>query len=147
MSDTLYITWSGFHQATARLAQRLAMRGPWSAILAVTRGGLIPAGVLAQQLGVRYVDTICAVSYQDRIQGELEFLKIPAEIPQKLLIVDDIVDSGRTAQAIRKKFPRSYCVSIYAKPNGLAFVDDFEQRLGQEVWVEFPWSQDLECGV
>ena len=90
MDNKFYVTWENLHQATRNLAQRLLPASRWDGILAVSRGGLVPATILARELEIRYVDTICAVSYDEQTQSQIEVIKKPKDLPEKLLIVDDL---------------------------------------------------------
>ena len=49
--------------------------GPFAAVIGITRGGLVPATIVARELGVRMIDTVCVVSYDHQTQGELRLLK------------------------------------------------------------------------
>jgi xanthine phosphoribosyltransferase len=143
------VSWDQFHRDARALAWRLAARGGFSAIVAVTRGGLIPAGVIARELGLRVIDTICVASYhEEREQGELQVLKPVSERllerPQEeLLIIDDLVDTGATAKAVRDLLPGAFFATIYAKPAGLPLVDMFVTEVSQDTWIYFPWDTGL----
>ena len=104
MQKIFAVSWDRFHADTRTLAHRLAAIGGFSAIAAVTRGGLIPAGVVARELGIRVIDTICVASYhEETTRGEIAVLKslseeLLARPAPEVLIVDDLVDTGATAQ-------------------------------------------------
>ena len=59
------------HRNAKALAWRLIADGPWKGIIAVTRGGLVPAAIVARELEIRLIDTVCLASYDDRAQGEM----------------------------------------------------------------------------
>ncbi len=140
MTSTFVVTWPDFHYQTCALATQIKSVAKWDAMLAVTRGGLIPAGILAKALNIRYIDTICIASYQDKKQTQMQIFKQPTQLPKRLLIVDDIVDTGDTACVVRELFPDADYVSVYAKPSGVAFTNYFQYLVTQETWVEFPWD-------
>src|SRR6267154_5331861 len=122
------VSWDEFHRDARALAWRLAAAGPFQAIVAITRGGLVPAGIVARELGVRVIETICVASYNHINQGELRLLKpvadgILALGGQGVLIVDDLVDTGRTAKLVRDVLPKAQFASVYAKPLGRPMVD------------------------
>lgn len=119
---------------------------PWTGIIAVTRGGLVPAAVVARELDIRLIDTICITSYgKDKTQGNLEVLKsIPVD-GEGWLIVDDLVDTGRTAQAVRDLFPKAHFATVYAKPAGRPLVDTFVTEVSQDTWIAFPWDLELRA--
>src|SRR5215207_8289240 len=74
------VSWDQFHRDARALAWRLAAAGPFAAIVAITRGGLVPAAIVARELNVRLIETVCVSSYLDETrQGELKLLKGVAE--------------------------------------------------------------------
>ena len=101
------VSWDQFHRDCRALTWRLNEVGPFHAVIAITRGGLVPAAIVARELGVRIIDTVCIASYDHDKQGDLKVLKgISAETAKLgggtgkgLLIVDDLVDTGKTGQA------------------------------------------------
>ena len=90
-------------------------------MIAITRGGLVPAAIVARELGVRVIDTVCIASYDHTKQGELKVLKgVSADVAKLgggtgkgLLIVDDLVDTGQTARLVRDMIAgRAFCVRL-----------------------------------
>ena len=69
------VGWDQFHRDARALAWRLAGAGPFQAIVCVTRGGLVPAAIVARELGIRLIETVCVASYNHIQQGELKVLK------------------------------------------------------------------------
>ena len=119
------VSWDQFHRDARALAWRLASAGPFDAIVAITRGGLVPAAIVARELEVRVIETVCIASYHDyKTQGGLKVLKaIAPEVARlndgaKILIVDDLVDTGATAKVVREMLPRAHFATVYAKPLG-----------------------------
>ncbi len=98
---TFPVSWEELHRHTKALAWRLVERGPWKGIVAISRGGLVPAAVVARELEVRLIDTVCIASYDDRDQGQLEVLKTVPGDGEGWLIIDDLVDTGKTAEVVR----------------------------------------------
>src|SRR4030088_1031370 len=142
------VSWDEFHRDARALAWRLAAAGPFQAIVAITRGGLVPAGIVARELGVRVIETICVASYNNITPGELRLLKPVADAilalgGQGVLIVDDLVDTGRTAKLVREVLPRAHSASVYAKPLGKPMVDTFITEVSQDTWIFFPWDTGL----
>jgi len=124
--------------------------GPFEAIVAVTRGGLVPAAIIARELELRVVETVCVASYHDyKNQGGLEVLKrIAAEVAKldggaKILIIDDLVDTGATARIVREMLPKAHFATVYAKPQGRPMVDTFITEVSQDTWIYFPWDLGL----
>ena len=70
------VSWDQFHRDSKALAWRLADKGNWSAIIAVTRGGLVPAAIVARELNIRVIETVCLSSYStENLRGEIKVLK------------------------------------------------------------------------
>ncbi|MFZ5791512.1 MAG: xanthine phosphoribosyltransferase [Pseudomonadota bacterium] len=134
------VTWEELHRNAKALAWRLIELGPFKGIVAVTRGGLVPAAIVARELDVRLIDTICITSYDEFAQGNLTVLKgVPGD-GAGWLIVDDLVDTGRTARAVRDMLPKAHFATIYAKPAGRPLVDTFITEVSQDTWILFPWD-------
>jgi xanthine phosphoribosyltransferase len=144
------VSWDQFHRDARALAWRLNGAGPFRAIVTVTRGGLVPAAIVARELDVRLVETVCVASYDHTRQGELRVLKgVADEIMrmngdgQDVLIVDDLVDTGATAKVVRDLLPRAHFATVYAKPMGRPLVDTFVTEVSQDTWIFFPWDTGL----
>src|SRR5262249_39823996 len=145
------VSWDQFHRDARALAWRLASAGPFEAIVCVTRGGLVPAAIVARELNVRLIETICVESYGDPgQQGELKILKGICEQLRRgdpagegILIVDDLVDTGKTARIVRDILPAAHFATVYAKPMGRPLVDTFITEVSQDTWIYFPWDTGL----
>jgi xanthine phosphoribosyltransferase len=145
------VSWDQFHRDARALAWRLSGVGPFEAIVCVTRGGLVAAAVVARELEVRLIETICVSSYQHQTQGELAVLKdvAPAIVAtgggdgKGVLIVDDLVDTGKTARIVRERLPAAHFATVYAKPMGRPLVDTFITEVSQDTWIFFPWDTGL----
>ena len=144
------VSWDQFHRDARALAWRLSASGPFQAIVCITRGGLVPAAIVSRELEIRLIETVCVASYHDyKTQGELAVLKgIDAQVAgddggRGVLIVDDLVDTGRTASIVRKMLPNAHLATIYAKPMGRPLVDTFVTEVSQDTWIYFPWDMGL----
>jgi xanthine phosphoribosyltransferase len=146
------VSWDQFHRDARALAWRLADAGPFRAIVCVTRGGLVPAAIVARELNLRLIETVCVSSYHEyQNQGELMLLKGVADTivsiaggeGRGVLIVDDLVDTGKTAQIVRSILPRAHFATVYAKPMGRPLVDTFITEVSQDTWIYFPWDTGL----
>jgi xanthine phosphoribosyltransferase len=145
------VSWDEFHRDARALAWRLSAAGPFEAIVAVTRGGLVPAAIVARELGIRVIETVCVASYDHISQGELRMLKAVADSiialgggnGQGVLIVDDLVDTGKTAKLVRDILPKAHFATVYAKPMGRPMVDTFITEVSQDTWIFFPWDTGL----
>ena len=102
--DEIIISWVELHRDARYLSEELHAKGNWKGIIAVTRGGLIPAALVARELDIRLVDT------------------------------------GRTAQAVRRLLPKAYFATLYAKPAGRPIVDTCVKEFKQNKWIHFPWD-------
>ncbi|CAG9297287.1 xanthine phosphoribosyltransferase [Celerinatantimonas diazotrophica] len=140
MTDKFHVSWETMQRDVRILAKRLMPATQWTGIIAVSRGGLAPASVLARELGIRYVDTVCISSYDHDNQRELNVLKKAETDGEGFIVIDDLVDTGGTAQAIRQMYPKAHFVTVYAKPQGKPLVDDFVKEVPQGTWIEQPWD-------
>ena len=128
--------------------------GPFQAIVCITRGGLVPAAIVARELGIRLIDTVCIASYDHTKQGDLTVIKqAGAAVAEAfggqgagVLVVDDLVDTGQTAKVIRAVLPRAHFAAVYAKPLGRPVVDTFIMEVSQDTWIYFPWDTDDNLG-
>jgi xanthine phosphoribosyltransferase len=145
------VSWDQFHRDSRALAWRLHGAGPFEAIVCITRGGLVPAGIVARELGIRLIETVCVASYSHTSQGDLRVLKDVAPSIVALgggkgggvLIVDDLVDTGQTAKVVRASLPLAHLATVYAKPMGRPLVDTFVTEVSQDTWIYFPWDTGL----
>jgi xanthine phosphoribosyltransferase len=145
------VSWDQFHRDARALAWRLAEAGPFAAIVTITRGGLVPAAIVARELGIRLIETVCLASYDHTSQTDLRVLKTVADeivsiaggAGQGVLIVDDLVDTGQTAKIVRNMLPKAHFAAVYAKPMGRPLVDTFITEVSQDTWIFFPWDTGL----
>ncbi len=137
----LAVSWDEIHRAARFLASRLVDRR-FDRLVAVTRGGLVPSAILARELDIRTVDTVCVTSYNHQTQSETRILKGIEGDGDGWLMVDDLVDTGRTAKVVRDMLPKALFVTLYAKPAGRPFVDLFVAEVNQDTWIDFPWDVD-----
>ena len=158
MSDRLphekgfHVSWDQIHRDARALAWRLDGQGPgdgaWRAIVAITRGGLAPAMIVARELDVRSVDTISVKSYQHKDRCAAIILKYPSKDLMKdgdgILVIDDLVDSGKTLEMVRTHYPKAHYATVYAKPQGRPLVDTFITEVSQDTWIFFPWDMALQ---
>ena len=146
MSEKYVVSWDMFQMHARKLSERLLPASQWKGIIAVSRGGLFPAAVLARELGIRHIETVCIASYHDHNnQGELQVLHA-AQVPdggEGFIVVDDLVDTGNTARAIRQMYPNAKFVTVFAKPAGAELVDDYVIDIPQNTWIEQPWDLGL----
>ena len=150
------VTWDQFHRDCKALAWRLAgvgdALGGWTAIVSITRGGLVPAAIIARELGIRNIETVCIASYHEyKDQGDLVVIK---DISKRLieeaggdgtgvLVIDDLTDTGKTAQKVRDMLPKAHIATVYAKPKGVPLADTFVTEVSQDTWIYFPWDMEM----
>jgi xanthine phosphoribosyltransferase len=136
------VSWAELHRDARALAWRLRADAPFLGIVAVARGGLVPAAVVARELDIRLIDTLSIASYDERVQGALRVLKPVAGDGAGWLVIDDLVDTGRTAAVVRAMLPRAHIATVYAKPAGRPLVDSFVTEVSQDTWIVFPWDEE-----
>ncbi|CEJ13639.1 Xanthine phosphoribosyltransferase [bacterium YEK0313] len=140
------VSWDQFHRDARALAWRLSGQGPFRAIVCITRGGLVPAAIVTREIGIRLIDTVCIASYHDyQNQGQLQVIKtitpdLTASGGEGILVVDDLVDTGKTAKVVRDMLPKAHIATVYAKPQGRPLVDTFVTEVSQDTWIYFPWD-------
>lgn len=144
------VSWDQFHRDARALAWRLNSAGPFHTVVGVTRGGLVPAAIVARELGIRVVETVSVASYDYDKQGQVTVLKAVApdivarDGGKGVLIVDDLVDTGATAKVVREILPKAHFATVYAKPSGRPLVDTFVTEVSQDTWIYLPWDMDLQ---
>jgi xanthine phosphoribosyltransferase len=145
----LTVSWEQFHSDARALAERLARVGSWRGIVAISRGGLVPAAIIARALNIRVVETVSVVAYDQLSRGEEELLGEPkvTKLPdfagdgEGFLIIDDLVDTGTTARVARALLPKARFACVYAKPAGRGLADDVLMEVSQDTWIVLPWEQ------
>jgi xanthine phosphoribosyltransferase len=140
--DHLTVSWDDVQRDAGSLAEILARKGPWHGIVAVARGGLVPAALVARALGIRRIETVCIIAYDGETLGEPTVLKLPAAADDGdgWLVVDDLVDTGTTMKIIRTILPKAHVAVLYAKPVGRPLADSFVREFPQDSWIDFPWE-------
>lgn len=148
-----HISWDQIHRDSRALAWRLDHRGPgengsWRAVVAITRGGMAPAMIVARELDIRTVTTISVKSYDHQRQAEPVILAKPDDglmgDGEGVLVVDDLVDTGKTLEVVRALYPKAHFATVYAKPKGEPLVDTFITGVSQDTWIFFPWDMALQ---
>ncbi|MBV9249689.1 MAG: xanthine phosphoribosyltransferase [Acetobacteraceae bacterium] len=147
------VTWDQLHRDARALAWRLMDRGPFRGVVAISRGGLIPAAIIARELDVRLVESVSVSAYAAQGAGTLEdeehrgepvVTKPPtaAGDGSGFLIIDDLVDTGATARVVRALLPHAHFACVYAKPAAREVVDTFVTEVSQDTWILFPWDTE-----
>ncbi len=139
------VSWQELHRDAKALAWRLHGMRPWRAIVAITRGGLVPAAIVARELDLRIIDTVSVKSYDHQSIGGTEIIKtatLGGADNSCLLIIDDLVDTGATAKVVRELLPDAHFATVYAKPAGRPLVDTYVTEVSQDTWIMFPWDSE-----
>ena len=139
---TFPISWEQLHRDSRALAWRLVEMKEWEGIVAITRGGMVPGSIIARELEIRLVDTVCISSYDYQEQGEINVLKSPVIDSDGLLLIDDLVDTGQTARIVKDLLPDAHFATVYAKPAGRPLVDTYITEVSQDTWILFPWDTE-----
>ncbi|MBY0336053.1 MAG: xanthine phosphoribosyltransferase [Acetobacteraceae bacterium] len=140
------VSWDQLHRDAKALAWRLVEKGPWKGVVAITRGGLMPAAIVARELDCRIIETISVITYDEEVKGEPRVAK-PAPAAgdgDGWLLIDDLVDTGTTARVVRALMPKAHFATIYAKPAGKPLVDSFITEVSQDTWILFPWDTEQQ---
>ncbi|MEQ9260705.1 MAG: xanthine phosphoribosyltransferase [Roseovarius sp.] len=146
-----HVSWDQLHRDARALAWRLQSEAPetgWRAVVAITRGGMAPAMIVARELDIRTVDTISVKSYDHQTQSAPRIIKSPDMAlvgdGEGVLIVDDLVDTGKTLEVVRAQMPKAHVATVYAKPMGRKMVETFVTEVSQDTWIFFPWDMALQ---
>ncbi len=142
MADKIYVNWDEFHKHAKELAEKIKAYRSFDKIVAVSRGGLLPAGIIAYNLGIRNVQTINMSSYDDDVQRSDNEVEISADIgsvDENTIIIDDLADTGKTFQLLHRIYPKAVMAAVYAKPQGSVFLDIYARDIPDK-WIVFPWD-------
>ena len=148
MTKKYYISWEEFYQDTLILSNKIsATNKSFKGIVVVTRGGLVPASIISQQLNIRVIEAFSVSSYEGIDQGELRPLTIPHLAMQDngegWLMIDELEDSGRTIEFARNLLPHAFIVTVYRKPLGKVQLSDMNvKEFNANEWLMFPWEKE-----
>ena len=138
------LSWEDVDECVVRLANRVRpviKEKHITKLCAITRGGMFPAALLARELDLRYIDTICVRSYDGVESKDVKILKIFDGTGEDFLIVDEIVETGNTIEAIRKHLPAATFATVFATAEGKKHVDFYEETKADDDWIMFPWEK------
>jgi hypoxanthine phosphoribosyltransferase len=150
------ISWAEVDQLIDLLIPQINSVGVFTSMIMITRGGLIPGGMLAEALNIQHVLT-AAVDFPAKATGAAslmvwpKFLQFPEPslvVNRRTLIVDDVWGSGRTSVAVRERVATSgatpfTCVMHY-NPNRSLFTDEKPDFYGAvtDAYIVYPWEMD-----
>ncbi|HAM12106.1 MAG: phosphoribosyltransferase [Actinobacteria bacterium] len=143
------LTWQGFGDATRELSRTIVADGFMpDVVVAIARGGLLPAGAIAYGLGIKNCGAINVEFYTGigTVLPDPELLPPEMDMAyldgRRVLLVDDVADSGRTLDlAVRLLTDRGAIVRsvvIYTKPTTI-IRPDWSWK-DTDLWIDFPWS-------
>ena len=145
------LTWEGFGVASRELAQQIVDSGyEPEIIIAVARGGLLPAGALSYTMGVKLSDAINVEFYTDVAETLPDpvllepLLDIESISERRLLVVDDVADSGRTLHLVldllKTHGAEVRSAVLYGKSRS-EIAPDYVWKHTDD-WIVFPWSAE-----
>jgi len=145
--EVKYITWEEIHEALGVLAEKILLSGKPDVLIAIAKGGLVPSRILADFLSVDDMGFIEVKFYKAiGVRGEKPYIKLailPPITAKNILVVDDVVDSGRTMQLVVEylssyKVKSARTVTVYIKP-WTSYIPDYYYEQTTK-WIVFPWE-------
>ena len=114
----VFLSYHDVHTDCIKLAKLIKKKYKPKKLILISRGGLIPGSIIANYLGIQDIDVIALKTYSDRRKNtDIKiFKRIKSE--KKLVVIDDLVDSGETAKIVKDMMPNSKFVVLYAKTSG-----------------------------
>lgn len=142
----LSVSWEEFHRLSRVLSERLlAVRPPggppWRLLVAVTRGGLVPAAIVARELNLRVVDTLCIASYDERSRGQPQVLKAAGAGDGEGCWWSTTGRHRRHRPGDARAAAEGPLRHRLRQAGGPSLVDTFVAEIGQDTWIVFPWDQ------
>ncbi|MFH7880891.1 MAG: phosphoribosyltransferase [Candidatus Aenigmatarchaeota archaeon] len=144
----LYVTWNKFHNSIVDIAHKIKRdRFNPDIVYGILKGGIIPARLLADVINVENIGFIGIKFYKKIGISETRpkiFLPPTSSVKNlKVLLVDDVADSGKTLEVALKKLkkfkPKEVKTAvIYLKP-WCSFLPDYYYKITNK-WVVFPWE-------
>lgn len=154
-----HLTWTQIEDLAIRLADRLP--NTYDVMLVITRGGMVPACIVSERLNLRNILVAAVMFYtgQERTLDKPIFLQFPADpllTNHRVLIVDDVWDSGKTIMAVRERvidaggLPET--AVLHYKPTHNAYQENRPDYFVDETdaWIVYPWDvgvANLPTGV
>ncbi len=142
MEDKLFLTWEEYTKDCYTLARKIQKNAqPFKGIVAIARGGLVTAGIIAPMLNIRIVHSLCLESYSEEgKRGEIiQHNRLDLNKAWGCLVVDDLVDSGRTINHTNNLGLIDSAV-LYRKSNTEFEPTFYARELPAEKWIVFPWE-------
>ena len=138
----VFPTYEEMHDKAIKLGHLIKSKNiNFDKMVVVSRGGFVPAAVVAYTLGIQDVDIVSIQSYIHREAGKAIVHRAP-KTDEIVLVIDDIVEKGGTAKALKEYMPNMHLAVIYAKPRGLPLANTDVEEITQETWPVFPWDEE-----
>lgn len=138
------ISWDEFHKDAKELAKIIKNENiKFDRLIAVARGGYLPAGILAYELDARDIESISVQTYDGEVQRDKNDAKIVSYVEgdgEGCLIIDDLVDTGGTIKILKEKFPKATFASVYVKEKSKDIIDLYAKITPSDKWIMFPWD-------
>lgn len=153
--DKVHLGWNDVQECVSRIIAQLDT--DYDCMLVVTRGGLVPACLISEQIDLRNI-LVAAVMFYTGVDQRLEspiFLQFPADpllAGKKVLVVDDVWDSGRTIMAVKTRIEeaqgRPTTAVLHFKPTRSQFPNVRPDVYGKESgdWLVYPWDPESSRG-
>lgn len=149
-----HLSWDDVHKIVDSLVPQVEAVGPYQAMVMITRGGVIPGGMLAENLNIQHLLT-AAVDFPSTEEAGLlawpEFLQFPADElleGRRTLIVDDVWGSGRTSTSVRERVVAAgaiaYTCVFHFNPYRSLFTKAKPDFYGEatDAYIVYPWEID-----
>lgn len=152
----VFIPWDQFVEDVRWLARQIMSQRDVrliQGIIGVARGGMIPAAILGRELEIHRVESVCCQTYEpatdgvDRIRPDGVKVSHQPLLPgggEGFIVIDDLVDTGKTFRALKHLWPNALYVSVYAKTQGGGDSSLWAKGYGQYTWLHFPWESSLQ---
>nr|QBK89986.1 MAG: phosphoribosyl transferase domain protein [Pithovirus LCPAC101] len=141
----VFVTWDEFSNLTLDLCDKILEKHgkkEFKGIIAVARGGYIPAAIIANSLNIKNMRSISLSTYDET--NTMRDVKVNSifKDTDTWLIIDELADSGSTFMKIREYLPNSVYAVVYSKPNGVSSTDIYAIEVQQDEWIVFPWEPE-----
>ncbi len=133
----MHISWDEFERDCDTLANKINHGKKWIGLIAVQRGGIIPAARLAYTLGTRYIHIVKV----DKDEPSISLPEVAFTDYSRWILIDEIVDTGRTVRLLRDYFRNTPIAVLYAKEASKHLVDYCSKIIPDE-WIHLPWEVD-----
>lgn len=149
MNNKMYISWNHYIELCKNLASQIK-KNEFTDIIAVSRGGLIPSQIIAYQLEIPRIH--CAGMSTYNLVNEKTDIPYVYQEPtcifqeqQKILIIDDVADTGHTLKALLDKYVNveyKKCATLHFKPRSIIEPTFYVDAIDNDVWIVYPYEKN-----